>query len=67
MCFPFDALPPELPADLALPPIAGGAGAERLTPESADGARFAAALAQAREPAVVILPDVRGLYPFSVA
>ena len=30
MCFAFDARPPELPADLALPPIAGGAGAEVL-------------------------------------
>lgn len=70
MCFAFDALPPDLPADLALPQIAGGAGAERLTLESADGTRFAAALARApepREPAVAILPDVRGLYPFYVA
>lgn len=70
MCFAFDALPPDLPADLALPRIAGGAGTERLSLESADGTRFAAALAQApepREPAVVILPDVRGLYPFYVA
>jgi len=70
MCFAFDALPPELPAELALPPIAGGAGAERLTLESADGTRFAAALAaspEPREPAVAILPDVRGLYPFYVA
>ncbi len=70
MCFDFDALPPDLPADLALPPIAGGAGAERLELTSADGARFAAALAQSpepRAPAVAILPDVRGLYPFYVA
>jgi len=70
MCFDFDALPPELPADLALPPIAGGAGAERLELTSADGTRFMAALAQAPEPhapAVAILPDVRGLYPFYVA
>ncbi|MGN6189747.1 MAG: dienelactone hydrolase family protein [Conexibacter sp.] len=70
MCFAFDALPPELPAELALPPIAGGAGAARLELTSADGTRFMAALAQSpepREPAVVILPDVRGLYPFYVA
>jgi carboxymethylenebutenolidase len=65
MCFPFDASPPDLPADIA--PIAGGAGAELLELESADGTRFSAALAESPEPrgrAVVILPDVRGLYPF---
>jgi carboxymethylenebutenolidase len=67
MCFAFDARPPELPADLALPPVAGGAGAELLELTSADGARFSAALAESpapRGPGVVILPDVRGLYPF---
>ena len=65
MCFAFDASPPDLPADIA--PIAGGAGAELLELESADGSRFSAALAESPEPrgrAVVILPDVRGLYPF---
>jgi carboxymethylenebutenolidase len=65
MCFAFDASPPDLPADIA--PIAGGAGAELLELESADGARFSAALAESAEPrgrAVVILPDIRGLYPF---
>jgi carboxymethylenebutenolidase len=65
MCFAFDASPPDLPADVA--PIAGGAGAELLELESADGTRFSAALAESPEPrgrAVVILPDVRGLYPF---
>jgi carboxymethylenebutenolidase len=65
MCFAFDAHPPDLPADIA--PIAGGAGAELLELESADGTRFSAALAESPEPrgrAVVILPDVRGLYPF---
>jgi carboxymethylenebutenolidase len=65
MCFAFDASPPDLPADIA--PIAGGAGAELLELDSADGTRFSAALAQSPEPrgrAVVILPDVRGLYPF---
>lgn len=48
-------------------PIAGGAGAELLELSSADGTRFSAALAQApssRGGGVVILPDVRGLYPF---
>jgi carboxymethylenebutenolidase len=70
VCFAHDARPPELPADLALPPLAGGAGAEALELASADGTRFAAALAEApREarrggPGVVILPDVRGLYRF---
>jgi carboxymethylenebutenolidase len=67
MCFAFDARPPDLPADLARPRIAGGAGAELLELTSADGTAFSAALAQAPEAsgrAVVILPDVRGLYPF---
>ena len=67
MCFAFDAHPPELPADLARPRIAGGAGAELLELTSADGTRFSAALAEAPQAsgrAVVILPDVRGLYPF---
>jgi carboxymethylenebutenolidase len=67
MCFDFDAHPPDLPADLALPPIAGGAGAELLELTSADGTRFSAALAESRErggTGVVVLPDVRGLYPF---
>jgi carboxymethylenebutenolidase len=67
MCFGFDSHPPDLPADLALPPIAGGAPAEMLELTSADGTAFSAALAVApepREPAVAILPDVRGLYRF---
>ena len=69
MCFEFDARPPDLPADLALRPVAGGAAAERLELTSADGTRFSAALAvspDARDPAVMILPDVRGLYRFYV-
>ena len=67
MCFDRDAHPPDLPAHLGLPPLAGGAGAERLTLTSADGTRFSAAIAPAPEPGgtgVVILPDVRGLYRF---
>jgi carboxymethylenebutenolidase len=67
MCFEFDSRPPELPRDLAGPPIAGGAAAEVLELESEHGTRFSAALAQASaegEPGVVILPDVRGLFPF---
>jgi carboxymethylenebutenolidase len=67
MCFDIDARPPELPGDLALPRLAGGAGAELLELTSEDGTRFSAALAESpegREPGVLILPDVRGLYPF---
>jgi carboxymethylenebutenolidase len=69
MCFDFDALPPELPADLVLPAMAGGAAAELLELTSADGTRFSAALSEApdgSEPGVVVLPDVRGLYRFYV-
>ena len=69
MCFAFDARPPALPADLVRAPMAGGGGAELLELESADGARFCAALAEspaADGVGVVILPDVRGLYPFYI-
>ena len=67
MCFDFDAHPPALPDDLRLAPIAGGAGAELLELTSADGTHFSAALAEAESDqrgGIVILPDVRGLYPF---
>jgi carboxymethylenebutenolidase len=67
MCFDFDARPPDLPAEFA--PIAGGAAAETLELTSADGTRFSAALAESPEgndPAVLILPDVRGLYRFYI-
>jgi carboxymethylenebutenolidase len=69
MCFDFDSRPPELPADLIGLPIAGGAAAELLTLQSDDGTDFSAALARAEddgEPGVVIIPDVRGLYPFYI-
>jgi carboxymethylenebutenolidase len=69
MCFDFDSSPPELPADLVLPAMAGGAAAELLELTSADGTRFSAALAEAPNGAalgVVILPDVRGLYRFYI-
>jgi carboxymethylenebutenolidase len=69
MCFEFDALPPDLPAARVLPGISGGAAAESLTLTSGDGTEFAAAFAAAPEsrgPAVVILPDVRGLYRFYI-
>src|SRR3954454_1767525 len=67
MCFDFDAVPPDLPIDV--PHAAGGAAAEVLELESADGTRFSAAFAGAAEvrgPGVVIYPDVRGLYPFYI-
>jgi carboxymethylenebutenolidase len=69
MCFDHDSRPPALPADLIRKPIAGGAAAEQRTLTSADGTEFSAALAKAPEggePGVVIIPDVRGLYPFYV-
>ncbi len=70
MCFEFDALPPLVPADRVILPLAGGAAAERLTLESSDGTSFAAALAECPEPlggpAVIILPDVRGLFRFYI-
>lgn len=70
MCFEFDALPPRVPEDRVIPTLAGGAAAERLTLESADGTPFAVALAECPDPiggpAVIILPDVRGLYRFYV-
>ncbi len=66
MCFPFDAIPPDIPPALrARPPIAGGAAGERLTLGSADGTEFSAYLARAEGAVgVVILPDVRGLFRF---
>jgi carboxymethylenebutenolidase len=67
MCFDFDARPPDLPAEYA--PIAGGAAAETLELTSADGTRFSVALAESptgSDPAVLILPDVRGLYRFYI-
>jgi carboxymethylenebutenolidase len=67
MCFDDDSRPPALPENLVL--AAGGAAAEPLELTSADGTRFSAALAESpdgRDPAVLILPDVRGLYRFYV-
>ena len=69
MCFDYDSRPPELPADLICRPVSGGAAAELLTLDSDDGTPFSAALAEAPEgdePGVVIIPDVRGLYPFYI-
>jgi carboxymethylenebutenolidase len=46
--------------------MTGGASAELLELEAADGTHFSASLAESPEGrgGVVILPDVRGLYPF---
>ena len=63
MCFPFDAIVPELPAGFRV--IAGGAAGELVTLTSADGTDFSAYLAHADGPTgVVVLPDVRGLFRF---
>lgn len=66
MCYPPNARPPDVPADLLLPPISGGAGGADVVLTSEDGGRFRAYLAQASdgESAVVIAPDQRGLMPF---
>jgi carboxymethylenebutenolidase len=67
VCFEFDAVPPDLPVDI--PRAGGGAAAEVLELESADGTIFSAAFAGAAEsrgPAVAVYPDVRGLYPFYI-
>lgn len=61
MCYAYDAKPP-------ITPIAGAAvDSEDLTLTSADGTKFGAFVARAENPSgagMVILPDVRGLYPF---
>ncbi len=63
MCFPFDAVPPNIPAGFRV--IAGGAAGEALTLTSADATVFSAYLARADgQTGVVVLPDVRGLFRF---
>ncbi len=61
MCVPYDSTPP-------IAPISGGAVATRdLTLSSQDGTKFAAFFAGSGHPgspAVVVLPDVRGLFKF---
>ena len=61
MCFDLDSGPP-------IAPIAGAAiDGRRVTLQAADGTDFAAFHAQPSAPtgaAMLILPDVRGLYPF---
>jgi carboxymethylenebutenolidase len=64
MCYPPGARPPDVPIDLRS--ISGGAGGEDVVLTSADGARFTAYRAKARDGdiGVVISPDVRGLHRF---
>ena len=63
MCFDADASPPDLPADRA--GNGGHVHARRQTLTSADGTEFSATLAAGDgDVGVVILPDIRGLYPF---
>ncbi len=63
MCFPYDAEPP-------IAPLAGAAiDSERLTLRSEDGTELMAFAAHPSEPgpgapAIVVMPDVRGLFPF---
>jgi carboxymethylenebutenolidase len=61
MCFPYDSKPP-------INPIEGAAvSSENVTLVSKDGTEFAAFHARAGDPggpAVVVMPDVRGLFPF---
>ena len=61
MCFDEDSHPP-------IPPIAGAAvDGKRITLHSADGTDFAAFAAQPAQPngaAMIVLPDVRGLFTF---
>jgi carboxymethylenebutenolidase len=63
MCFPFDAIVPDLPEGFQV--IAGGAAGERLTLTAGDGNEFSAYRADADGPTgVVVLPDIRGLFRF---
>jgi carboxymethylenebutenolidase len=69
MCVEFEAHPPELPRELGLPALAGAAAAEHVVLQARDGTSFAAAMALSANtdaPAVIILPDVRGLFQFYV-
>jgi carboxymethylenebutenolidase len=69
MCFDADSLPPFIPEDVLPRFVAdnGVASTEVLTLTSADGTQFAAYQAHPTTPngaAIVILPDVRGLFRF---
>lgn len=61
MCYPFDAKPPEAPGE------AGAFTETDLTLTSRDGTEFAAFAAKPEQPSrlgMVVLPDIRGLFPF---
>jgi carboxymethylenebutenolidase len=61
MCYPFDAQPPEAPG------AGGEIGTQELTLTSQDGTHFAAFYARPAgnsTTGIVVLPDVRGLFPF---
>lgn len=66
MCFPSDAVPPDVPRHL----LVGDPDSlrpETVTLESGDGTAFRAAFTaapEARGAAVVVLPDVRGLFAY---
>ena len=74
MCFSYDAMPPDLPPGLAASPPPGAAqhgaaasSGERIVLTSRDGTQFSAYVARPEAPngaAIVILPDVRGLFSF---
>lgn len=61
MCYPFDARPPEAPG------ASGEVQTQDITLTSKDGTPFAAFSARPAQPSstgIVVLPDVRGLFPF---
>ena len=66
MCYPPGSRPPEVPDDLVLPAMSGGAGGQDVMLTSADGTTFRGYVARAprADASVVIAPDVRGLHPF---
>src|SRR5690348_15992852 len=69
VCFEFDAGPPDIPSELLPPSPRPAPAAQVIELRSADGASFSAAVAvpeAATGCAVVVLPDVRGLYPFYI-
>lgn len=66
MCYEPSARPPEIPSDLLVPPISGGAGGHEVVLTSEDGGRFRAYVSNASdgETGVIIGPDNRGLTAF---
>jgi carboxymethylenebutenolidase len=64
VCFPPDAVPPPVPADLV---VSAAPSVQDVVLTSDDGTQVAASVAVAADPrgaAVLILPDVRGLFGF---